>query len=111
MYRFKGIDFLTQDNFTNNNTSGYYFRKAAANIYISSGLTVAASTFITIGALVDKPVGWYITGGICAAGSFLFALIAWNNVYRAGKLMDLNKKSALYLTPTQEGNLGLQIKF
>ncbi|MCL2246527.1 MAG: hypothetical protein FWC10_05375, partial [Lentimicrobiaceae bacterium] len=52
----------------------------------------------------------YITGGITAAASLFFIIRGWNQIYRAGKLLDLNSQAAIYLNANQEG-VGLSLKF
>ena len=115
MYRFKGIDNVTRDYFQNNKTAGSYLRKAGFKTYLSIGLGVAGAGSIALGATTfkgERSQNYWIVGGSLAAGTSLFFMIlAWNNVYKAGKLLDLNSKAALYLAPAQNGDLGLSVKF
>jgi hypothetical protein len=115
IYKFKGIDFVTQDYFQNNNTVGNYFRKASFNMYLAAGLGIVAGVGIILGTTVykNKPAQnyWIAGGGVVTAGSIFFMILAWNNVYKAGKLLDINEKTSLYLYPSQEGNVGLQLRF
>ena len=115
LYKFKGIDNVTRDYFQNNKTAGSYLRKAGFNTYLSIGLGIVGAGSIALGATTFKgepSQNYWIVGGSLAAGTSLFFMIlAWNNVYKAGKLLDLNSKAALYLAPTQSGDLGLSIKF
>ena len=114
-YLYKGLNSVSQDYFEKQNTAGYYMRKAATEIFVSTGLALVGGVSITLGfTLFDyNPVAkysWIIGGGICMGASLFLAIVAWNQIYKAGKLLDLQKYS-LYLAPTQEGNLGLQLRF
>ncbi len=115
VYKFKGIDFVTQDYFQNSNSVGSYLRKASFNMYLAVGLGIVSGTGIVLGTTVckGKPSQnyWIVGGSVFAAGSLLFMIMAWNNVYKAGKLIDINEKMSLFLHPNQEGHLGLQLKF
>ena len=115
IYKFKGIDFVTHDYFQNNNTVGNYFRKASFDMYLAAGLGIVGGAGIIVGATVygNKPAQnyWIAGGGVVAAGSIFFMVLAWNNIYKAGKLLDINEKISLHLSPNQEGNVGLQLRF
>ncbi|MDL2230982.1 hypothetical protein LJB75_01025 [Bacteroidales bacterium OttesenSCG-928-L19] len=114
VYKFKGIDNVTMDYFQNNQTAGNYFRKAAFNMYLASGLAIVGSGSIVLGltAFQGKYQNvWIIGGSIVSASAVFFIVMAWNKIYKAGKLLDLNGKAALHLSSTQEGHLGLQLKF
>jgi hypothetical protein len=114
VYKFKGLDAVTADMFQNQNTAGAYLRKAARNTYLGAGLTIVGAGVVLTGAYwANEKAGktaCYITGGLTAATGIFFIIRAWNQVYRAGKLLDLNSQSALYLDATPEG-LALSIKF
>ena len=115
VYKFKGIDNVTKDYFHNNNSTGNYLRKAAFNAYLSTGLGLAGAACIVLGTSVFNtyPSKNYWIGGGCvvSATSLFFIILAWNNVYKAGKLVDINSKAALFLSPGTDGNLGLSLKF
>ena len=113
-YRFKGFDKVTMDYFNQNNTVGAYLRKASVNIYIATGLAALGGTSLIMGFTVfndsrSKPA-WIVGGGVGLAAALFFAIRGWNQIYKAGKLLDLNN-STLYLGPTQSGNLGLSLEF
>ena len=113
-YRFKGFDKVTMDYFNQNNTVGAYLRKATVNIYIATGLAALGGTSLIMGFAVfndsrSKPA-WIVGGGVGLATALFFAIRGWNQIYKAGKLLDLNN-STLYLGPTQSGNLGLSLEF
>ena len=114
IYKFQGLDAVTADMFNNQNTAGAYLRKAAQNTYLGAGLAIVGSGVILMGNFFVKPdagkTACYITGGVTVATSLFFMIKGWNQIYRAGKLLDLNAQSALYLNVNQDG-LGLSIKF
>ena len=115
IYKFKGIDFVTQDHFQNRNTIGNYFRKASFNMYLATGLGIVAGASVTVGLTIfkDKPGQnyWIAGGAIVGAGSIFCMVLAWNNIYKAGKLLDINEKTSLHLWTGREGDVGLQLKF
>jgi len=114
VYKFQGLDAVTADMFNNQNTAGAYFRKAARNTYLGAGLAIVGSGVIMMGVFwVNTDAGktaCYVTGGITAAASFFFIIRGWNQIYKAGKLLDLNAQSALYLNANHDG-VGLSLKF
>ena len=114
IYKFQGLDAVTADMFNNQNTAGAYMRKAARNTYLATGLAIAGTGVVCMGIfLVRADAGktaCYITGGVSVATSLFFVIRGWNQIYRAGKLLDLNAQTALYLSANQEG-IGLSIKF
>jgi hypothetical protein len=114
IYKFKGLDEVTFDLFTNSNTSGAHLRKAAFNIYLSIGLGFTGATVLTLAVFVFKNQNLktvsYIGGGLITASSIFFIVRGWNHIYKAGKLLDLTENSAIYLTTTKDG-LGLSLKF
>ena len=114
VYKFRGLDAVTADMFHNQNTAGAYLRKAARNTYLGAGLAITGTGVILLGVFwVNTDSGktaCYITGGVTAATSLFFIIRGWNQIYRAGKLLDLNAQSALYLNATQDG-VALSIKF
>ena len=114
VYRYKGLDKMTMDYFNQNNTVGAALRKATVNIYIATGLAALGGTSLIMGFAVfndsrSKPA-WIVGGGVGLAAALFFAIRGWNQIYKAGKLLDLNN-STLYLGPTQSGNLGLSLEF
>ncbi|MDL2309495.1 hypothetical protein LJC53_07950 [Bacteroidales bacterium OttesenSCG-928-C03] len=115
LYIFKGIDFVTKDYFKNNATVGNYLRKASQNAYLATGLGIAGSVGIVLGTTVFEDSksknAWIIGGGIVCASSLFFLTLSWNNIYKAGKLLDINENNALYLTPGQHGGLGIALRF
>ncbi len=115
IYKFKGIDNVTMDYFQNAQTAGNYFRKAAFNMYLSTGLVLVGGTGIILGVTTFKNTPsqnyWIAAGGIFAATALVFSIVGWNQIYKAGKLMDINNKTSLYLNATPEGELGLKLKF
>ena len=114
IYKFQGLDAVTADMFNNQNTAGAYLRKAARNTYLGAGMALVGSGIIITGKFWVKnepgQIACYITGGVTAAASLFFLIRGWNQIYRAGKLLDLTAQSALYLNTNQEG-IGLSIKF
>jgi hypothetical protein len=100
--------------FNNQNTAGAYMRKAARNSYLGAGLAFVGAGVILTGAFWVKEdageIACYITGGVAAATSIFFLVRGWNQIYKAGKLLDLSAQSALYLNANQEG-IGLSVKF
>ena len=115
VYRYKGFDTMTMDYFNQNNTVGAALRKATVNIYIATGLAAVGGTAMIMGFTVfndnkvQKPI-WVVSGGVLTAAALFFAIRGWNQIYKAGKLLDLNN-SSLYLGPTKSGNLGLSLEF
>jgi hypothetical protein len=114
VYKFQGLDAVTADMFNNQNTAGAYMRKAARNTYLSTGLAMVGTGIILTGVFwVNTDAGktaCYVTGGVTVAASLFFVIRGWNQIYRAGKLLDLNAQTALYLNTNQEG-IGLSLKF
>jgi hypothetical protein len=114
IYKFQGLDAVTADMFNNQNTAGACLRKAARNAYLGAGMALVGSGLIVTGKFWVKnepaQIACYITGGVTAAASLFFLIRGWNQIYRAGKLLDLSAQSALYLNTNQEG-IGLSIKF
>jgi hypothetical protein len=114
VYKFQGLDAVTADMFNNQNTAGAYLRKAARNTYLGAGLAIVGTGVVVIGAFwVNADAGktaCYITGGVTAATSLFFIIRGWNQIYRAGKLLDINAQAALYLNANQDG-VGLSLKF
>jgi hypothetical protein len=113
VYKFQGLDAVTADMFNNQNTAGAYLRKGARSTYLGAGLTAGGAGVILIGALWVKntngKTACYITGGVTVATGIFFFIRGWNQIYKAGKLLDLTTQSALYLN-TNEG-LGVSVKF
>lgn len=114
IYRYEGINALNNDNFSQVNSPGAYLRKAARDTYISTCLAIVGAGSVTIGAtLIDNQTVrsvTYIVGGVAVAASLFFVIKAWNEIYKAGKLMDINENSALYLRPNEDG-IGLSLSF
>jgi len=114
VYKFRGLDAVTADMFNNQHTVGAYLRKASRNTYLGAGLAIAGSGIILLGVFwVNKEAGkntCYVIGGLTAATSFYFFIRGWNQIYRAGKLLDINAQTALYLNANQDG-VGLSLKF
>lgn len=118
VYRFQGLDNVTMDYFTNNfnnvNTAGAALRKSAFNIYLATGLAIVGGTGMIMGLTVfkEKPSkpAWIVGGSVVTAAALFFAIRGWNQVYKAGKLLDL-QNSELNLGLTQSGNLGLSLQF
>lgn len=116
IYKYSGIDAVTFDDFNKRNSAGYHLRKAAFNAYIATGLALIGGTSLTIGLTVfssqkNLKNGFIIGGAACTAASLFFIIRGWEQVYKAGKILDLKRNSALYVTPTQNGDLGLVLKF
>ena len=114
IYKFQGLDAVTADMFNNQNTVGAYMRKAARNTYLGAGLAIAGTGVILTGVFWINDNGGktacYITGGVTVAASLFFCIRGWNQLYRAGKLLDINAQSALYLNANQDG-IGISLKF
>ncbi|MDR2978994.1 MAG: hypothetical protein LBV02_00920 [Bacteroidales bacterium] len=115
LYIFKGIDYVTKDYFKNTRTVGNYLRKAANNAYLATGLGLVGSAGIVLGTTVFENAShkniWIIGGSLTCAASLFFLTLSWNNIYKAGKLLDINEHSALYLTPGQHGLPGIAMRF
>jgi len=114
VYKFQGLDAVTADMFNNQNTAGAYLRKGARSTYLGAGLAIAGTGIVLTGIFwVKGDIGkttCYITGGVTVATGLFFAIRGWNQIYKAGKLLDLTSQSALYLNANQDG-LGVSIKF
>lgn len=115
IYLYKGLNSVSQDFFEKQNSAGHYMRKAATEIFISTGLALVGGVSMTLGfTLFDDNAtakySWIIGGGICLGAALFMSVIGWNQIYKAGKLLDL-QKAAVYLAPTEDGNLGLQLRF
>src|SRR5574344_252279 len=48
-YLYKGLNGVSQDYFDNQNTAGYYLRRASTNIFISTGLALVGAGSRTLG--------------------------------------------------------------
>jgi hypothetical protein len=114
VYKFQGLDAVTADMFNNQNTAGAYLRKAARNTYLGAGLAIAGTGVILMGAFwVTADAGktaCYVTGGVTVATSLFFVIRGWNQIYKAGKLLDINAQTSLYLNANQDG-VGVSLKF
>jgi hypothetical protein len=114
VYKFQGLDAVTADMFNNQHTAGAYLRKAARNTYLGTGLAIVGTGVIAMGAFwANTEAGktaCYVTGGVPIATSLFLVIRGWNQIYRAGKLLDLNAQAALYLNANQEG-VGVSLKF
>jgi hypothetical protein len=114
VYKFRGLDAVTADMFNNQNTAGAHLRKAARNTYLATGLSIVGAGVVCMGAFWVKAdagkTACYITGGITTAAGLFFVIRGWNQIYKAGKLLDLNTQTALYLNTNQEG-IGISLKF
>lgn len=115
LYLFKGIDYITKDYFKSTNSVGNYMRKAAFNAYLATGLGLVGGAGIVLGTTIFEDGryknAWIIGGSIGCAASLFFMTLSWNNIYKAGKLLDINKDTALYLTPGEHGMVGLSLRF
>ncbi len=115
IYKYKGFDEVTFDDFTQRNTAGTYLRKAAFNAYLATGLAFAGGTSLTLGFTIfnesKSKTAWIIGGGILTGASLFFIIRGWNQIYKAGKIYDLKGNASLHLGPSQNGDLGLQLKF
>jgi hypothetical protein len=113
VYKFQGLDAVTADMFQNQNTAGAYLRKGARSTFLGAGLTAGGTGVVLIGALWVKnnngKTACYITGSVTMATGLFFIIRGWNQIYKAGKLLDLTAQSALYLK-TNEG-IGVSLKF
>jgi len=113
VYKFQGLDAVTADMFQNKNTAGAFLRKGARSTYLGAGLAIVGTGVTLIGVFwVNDNAGktaCYITGGVTVATGLFFAIRGWNQIYKAGKLLDLSTQSALYLN-TNEG-IGVSLKF
>jgi hypothetical protein len=114
VYKFQGLDAVTADMFKNQNTAGAYLRKAARNTYLGAGLALVGTGVIVMGVFWVKPdagkTACFITGGVTAATSLFFLIRGWNQVYRAGKLLDINAQTSIFLNSNQEG-IGISLNF
>lgn len=115
IYKYKGIDAVTYDDFAQRNSAGNYLRKAAFNAYIATGLAMVGGVSITLGLTVfdhsKSKNAWIIGGGVLTGTSLFFIIRGWNQLYKAGKILDLKGNSALYISHTAQGDLGLLLKF
>ncbi len=112
----KQLDALSDDELATK-TSGYYLRKASKNFYWGLSLT-------TIGAFTDgfalankypertETQKWimFSCGSVITAGGLFFLLRSFYFIDKAGKIMDL-ERSSIYLTPTEDGGMGMKVKF
>ncbi|MBO4581292.1 MAG: hypothetical protein J5701_03290 [Bacteroidales bacterium] len=112
----KQLDALSDDELSTK-TSGYYLRKASKNFYLGLSLT-------TIGAFTDgfalankypertETQKWimFSCGSVITAGGLFFLLRSFYFIDKAGKIMDL-ERSSIYLTPTEDGGMGVKINF
>ena len=114
IYKFKGLDAVTADMFNNQNTAGAYMRKAARNTYLGAGLALVGTGVVLTGVFWVNDSGGqtacFITGGVTVATSLFFFIRGWNQIYKAGKLLDINTQSALYLNANQDG-IGISLTF
>ena len=114
VYKFQGLDAVTADMFHNQNTAGACLRKAARNTYLGAGLALTGTGIILMGRYWVKPdagkAACYITGGITTATSLFFIIRGWNQIYKAGKLLDINTQTSLFLNTTPEG-IGFSLIF
>jgi len=113
--RYKSLDAITYEEFPNTKTAGSYLRKASFSTGIATGLSIIGCGTITLGLTVfndskSKPL-WLVGGGLVTATSVFFFVRAWNQIYKAGKLLDVGNKTALYLNVNEEGLMGLSLKF
>jgi hypothetical protein len=112
---YKSLDALTFDEFPNTKTAGSYLRKAAFSTGIATGLSIAGCGAMTLGLTVFKdskykPL-WLVGGGLVTATSVFFFVRAWNQIYKAGKILDVGNNAALYLNVTDEGLMGVALRF
>lgn len=115
IYKYRGIDNVTKEYFTNSYTAGNALRKAAFRTYLATGLGIIGGGSVILGLTIlndQKTQPYFIIGGsLITATSLFFVVTAWNQIYKAGKLLDLNEKASLFLNSTSDGNLGLIIRF
>ncbi|MDR1345872.1 MAG: hypothetical protein LBK03_04125 [Bacteroidales bacterium] len=112
---YKSLDAIAFSEFPNTKTAGYYLRKASLNTGIATGLLITGGGVMTLGLTIFKDRKsqpfWVIGGGLLTATSVFFFIRAWNQIYKAGKLLDVGNNAALYLNVTDEGLMGLSLKF
>jgi len=114
VYKFQGLDAVSADMFKNQNTAGSYLRKGARSTYLGVGITISGAGITLIGAFwAKKDAGkttCYVIGGTTVATGLFFIIRGWNQIYKAGKLLDITTQSALYLNANQDG-IGVSLKF
>lgn len=111
----KQVDALNEDDLSLR-TSSYYFRKASKNFYLGLALTTAGAftdgfALANIPARTDRQK-WimFSCGTAVTAGGLFFLLRSFYFIDKAGKIMDL-ERSSIYLTPSENGGMGLKLKF
>lgn len=115
--RYEGIDAINGYNLDNTNlkTSGLYLRKATYNFYTGFGITAAGGLALGLGCNIKNMNNvvkgvCIISGSIASAIGLFFVLRGCHHIYQAGKILDL-EKAAVYIAPTEKGDLGVLLKF
>ncbi len=96
-------------------TSGYYLRKSSKNFYLGMCLSVAGNTSIIIPLVTHDKLtiadqATLACGIAVSAAGLFFLLRSFYFVNKAGKILDL-ERSSIYLTPTEDGGMGMKVKF
>jgi hypothetical protein len=115
MMHYKSLDAVTFGEFPDNKTAGYYLRRASLNTGRATGLLIASGGIMAVGLTIFKDHKsqpfWVIGGSLLTATSVFFFIRAWNQIYKAGKLLDIGHNAALYLNITDDGLMGVALKF
>jgi hypothetical protein len=115
MMHYKSLDAIAFSEFPKTKTAGYYLRRASLNIGIATGLLMVGGGVMTIGLTIFKDRKaqpfWIVGGSLFTATSIFFFVRAWNQIYKAGKLLDVGSNAALYLNVTDEGLMGVALRF
>lgn len=113
--RYRGIDQISNDLLKYQQSAGSYLRKASYSTYAATGLALLSGGSIALGSSIykGKTLGTFLIvgGSIIGAGALFCAVLSWNYIYKAGKLLDIGNSAALYLQSTSDGNLGLSLKW
>ncbi|HOS16896.1 MAG TPA: hypothetical protein PKX15_07810 [Bacteroidales bacterium] len=113
IFRMKHLDNLSSSDLLKY-TPGFYLRKSTNNFYLGICLLAGGLTANTLGFTYFKdtkaeyPV--FAVGSIAAAGGIFFLLRSFYFIDKTGKLLDF-ERSSIHLTPNQDGDLGIKLKF
>ena len=99
-------------------TAGYYMRKSARSFYVGLpvfglGTTALICSLTLFENQYMPPKAKYtmLVGGAVAMGVGTFFLLrSFYYINKSGKILDLEKAS-LYLNPSTQGGMGMQLKF
>ncbi len=113
IFRYEGLDYVGFDPYSQKQTAGTFMKKAAYSMYIGTGLMLAGTGVGLVGSFIaEKTVHkniCYSVAGLSAATAIFFYIRGWDLIYRAGKIIDLNENTALYLNNSD--GVGLSLRF